>query len=266
MPFDGLGNFTRSYNFTADKLAAIKIQSVRVDGEFDNYATGMNEVLLRNGVAPMTGDLKLGDNEVTGIASGSDATPSIRFDADTTTGLFLVGAGVLGFTAGGAEKFRLNDLGASVTGLLGLNTAAPRTALDVIGFSSFRAIFEDCPILATAISGTVYIDAATQATIVLDSDAVGNWTFDIRGDAGTTLDSLMGVGQALTLAVEVPQGNPAYYCTAITVDGGAPAQTKWFNGGAPGFGNITGIDVYTITVIKKAAATFYVRASQTQVK
>ena len=265
MPYDGLGNFTRSYNFVADRDAAIKIQAVRMDGEFDNYATAMNAVLLRNGVAPMTGDLKMGNNDISGLAMGAEATPSLSVTGDVTTGMWFPAAGVIAFSIVGVERARLTNTGFQVTGLQGINTATPRTALDVVGFTSVRGIFEDATISATALTGAINIDAVTQSVVVYDANAVANWTFNVRGDGATTLNSLMGIGQSLTLAVEVPQGATAYYCTAITVDGAVPSQLKWF-GGAPAAGGISGIDVYSITIIKKAAATFYVRASKSQVR
>lgn len=264
MPFDGSGNFTRSYNFTADRNAAIKIQAPRVDGEFDNFSTAMNSTFLRSGVVAMAGNLKMGANSITGLASGSLGAPCLQFNADATTGYYLVAAGSMGFVMAGTERLRINTNGASIVGalLIGNAVGTPRTTLDVGGITSVRAAFEDAVISATAISGTIQIDVKTAAVVVLDSNAAGNFVFNIRGDGTTSLDALMAVGQALTLVVEVPQGATAYYCTSITVDSAAPSQTKWF-GGAPTNGNVSSIDVYSITVIKKAAATFYVRAAQT---
>lgn len=267
MPYDGSGNFTRLYNWTADKLAAIKIQSTRMDAEFDNYATALNSVILRSGVAPFTGDVKLGGNKITGLSGGSLGTPSLQFTGDLTTGMYLPAAGVLGFQVGGVDRLRLGSNGGYLVGNLGVGAVtAPRTALDVgSGLTSISGAFETHTLTATAITGTVNIDYKTQALVIYDSNAAGNFSFNIRGDSVTTLDSIMAIGQTCTLAVEVPQGATAFYCTAITVDGAAPSQLKWF-GGAPTNGNASGIDIYTVTVIKKAANTFYVRASQAQAK
>lgn len=268
MPYDGAGVWTRSYNFTQDKLNLIKIQSIRMDGEFDNYASGMNQVFLRNGVVPMGGTLKLGANPISGIASGMLGTPSISYAADPTTGFYLPSAGAMGMVVSGVEVARAIPTGLGVAGILaagavGVNTIAPRTILDVSGLSSVRGVFEDVTISAAAITGVVNIDAITQAVIELTANAAANWTFNIRGDSTTALNTVMAVGQSLTLAVEVPQGTTAYYCTAITIDGVAPSQVKWF-GGAPVAGFVSGLDVYTITVIKTGNATFLVRGSQAQ--
>lgn len=253
--YDGAGNFTRLYNWAQDKINAIKITAARMDGEFDTFATAMNQVILRSGIAPMTGNLKLGNNSITGVAAGAAATPAINFTGDATTGIFEPSAGALGFAVTGVEVARLTALGLGVTGNLGLT-----------GLLGLQGAFETALISTTAIAGAVPIDYMTQAVYIFDTNCTANFSFNIRGNSTTALDTIMAVGEALTLVVEVPQGTTAFYCTAITVDSLAPTQVKWFGGIAPTAGNISGIDVYTITVIKKAAATFYVRASQSQVK
>jgi hypothetical protein len=67
----------------------------------------------------------------------------------------------------------------------------------------------------------------------------------------------------MTFAVLATQGSTAYYLNAYQVDGSA-VTPKWQGGSAPTGGNASGIDVYTFTIIKTAAATFTVLASQTQ--
>jgi hypothetical protein len=266
--YDGFGNFTRGYNWTADKLASIKIQAARMDGEFDIYATALNQVILRNGVAAFTGDVKLGGNDITGIGLGTAASPSIAPTGDTTSGVYFPSTGAVGLSASGVLRFGINLYGAYVPSgqLFGIGTVTPRTQLDVAGIASFRSAFEDTVISATGISGTVQVDVVTAPIVQYTTNAAGNWTFNIRADSGNTLNSVMAIGQTLTLAIEVPQGATAYYCTAITIDGAAPASIQWSNGGAPSAGNVSGTDVYTVRVTKTGAATFRVRASMNQEK
>lgn len=264
MPFDGYGNFTRDYNWTADKLANIKITSIRHDAEDDNFATAFNQVLLRNGVAPMTGDLKLGGGKITGIGSGTVAATALQFNADISTGVYLPAAGVLGFSAASVERGRFTNTGFSVTGKVGINTAMPRTPLDMNGgLMSIRGVFEDIIVAATALSGTLNVDVLTSVAYMFTLNASANFTFNVRGDGTNSLDSLMATGQMVTFAVEVPQGATPYYCTAITIGGAAPASIKWTYG-APTAGNASGIDVYLVRVIKTGDATFAVRASLSQ--
>jgi hypothetical protein len=78
------------------------------------------------------------------------------------------------------------------------------------------------------------------------------------------LDSLLSVGDSITVAFAVTQGATAYYPTAFQIDGSA-VTPKWQGGSAPAGGNASGIDAYMYTIIKTAATpTYTVLASQTQ--
>lgn len=271
MPYDAFGVFTRSYNFTADKIAAIRIQSIRMDGEFDNYATAMNQVMMRSGVTTMSGNLKLGDNSVTGVAAGSAGAPSISPYINAASGIYFPDANTIVFVSNGTETGRIAITGFTTSSLscsnfgVGVALGSIRGNSDFRGITSFQSIREDALIDATALTGAVNIDAvltaSTAASVtVFTANAVGNFTFNIRHNSLASLNSNMGIGQVLSLAIEVPCGGTAYYCTAITIDGSAPSQLKWF-GGAPAGGYVSAINVYTITIIKTASATFLVRAS-----
>lgn len=87
--YDGSGNFTRNYNFEDDRDDGIKILAARMDTEMDTMVTGFNQVILRNGVAAMTGDLSLGLNRLIAIGDGSAANPAIKFGSDPNSGFFL---------------------------------------------------------------------------------------------------------------------------------------------------------------------------------
>lgn len=264
--YDGFGNFTRGFNWVSDKDADILITAQRMDDEFDIYAAALNQVILRNGVAPMSGDLKMGSNKVTGIASGSVTSPGMQFATDVTTGFWLAAAGVLAFSASGVERGRFTTTGFSITGKFGINTNTPRTQFDMYdGIMSIRGVFEDVAISSSAITGTVQIDYKTSAVFLYTSNAAGNFTFNVRGDGSTSLDSMMATGQMLTFAVEVPQGATPYYCTAITIDGNVPSSVKW-QFGAPTAGNPSGSDIYLIRITKTGTSTFIVRGSLSQEK
>lgn len=271
MPYDAFGVFTRSYNFTTDKLAAIRIQSVRMDGEFDNYATAMNAVVLRNGAAAMTGNFKLGNNSITGIAAGTLGAPSISPYVNAASGIYFPDANTVVFVANGGEIGRIANAGTILPLIscnyigVGVAPISVRGNSDLRGITCIQSIREDALIDATALTGAVTIDtvltASTAASVtIFTANAVGNFTFNIRNNSLASLNSQMLVGQVLSLAIEVPCGATPYYCTAITIDGVAPSQMKWF-GGAPSSGYASAINVYTITIIKTAAATFLVRAS-----
>jgi hypothetical protein len=71
MPFDSEGNFTRVHNWDEDRQNNIDIASDRMDEEFDNYADGLNDCLLRDGRSTMTGDLRMGNFQIKNVAKGT---------------------------------------------------------------------------------------------------------------------------------------------------------------------------------------------------
>ena len=110
----------------------------------------------------------------------------------------------------------------------------------------------------------VVIDVTTAAVWYFTPNATANWALNIRGSSGTALNAMMSVGQSVTIAALCTQGGTAYYNNSVQVDGTTTGvTTKWQNG-APTGGNASSIDVYTYTIIKTAAATFTVLASQTK--
>lgn len=155
----------------------------------------------------------------------------------------------------------------SITGTLSSQTDLQNALNAKLTASNGKALglIEDGTVSATAATGALNYDVKTQSLLLYTSNASGNWTLNIRGDGSTTLDSLMAVGDSMTIAFLVTQGATPYYCTAITIDGNSNTP-KWQGGTAPTAGNASGIDSYTYTVIKTASATFTVLAAQTQFK
>lgn len=116
---------------------------------------------------------------------------------------------------------------------------------------------------ATALSGSTDIDLLTSSVYYYTSDASGVWGLNFRGDASTSLNSILSIGQSISCAVLVTQGATAYYHDGTQVDSASPT-VKWQGGTAPTSGNANSIDVYSFTIIKTADAVFTVLASQTQ--
>jgi hypothetical protein len=149
-------------------------------------------------------------------------------------------------------------------GYLKSNTAAS-TYAPLTGASLTRPVltsaFETNSVSATAATGTVNVDLSTAAVHYYTANAAANWTFNFRGNSGTTLNSILSVGQSATVAFLNTNGSTAYYPTAFQVDG-VSVTPKWQGGAAPTAGNASSIDSYTFTIIKTASATYTVLASQ----
>ena len=124
---------------------------------------------------------------------------------------------------------------------------------------------EPVTITGTGATGTINFDVLTQSVLYYNSSAGANWTVNLRGSSGTSMDSLMTTGQAITVAFLAAQGGTAYYNNSVTIDSGSPTVI-WQGGSAPSGGNASSTDIYTYTIIKTGSATFTVLASQTQFK
>ena len=142
------------------------------------------------------------------------------------------------------------------------------TSPTINGGTSTSSIFvspeERTTVSAIAATGTVAFDAITQGVLYYTTNASANWTLNIRGNSSTTLNSLLVVGDAITVTHLVTQGATAYYNNVLQIDGSS-VTPKWQGGVAPTAGNASNIDAYVYTVIKTAATpTYTVFASQTK--
>lgn len=116
---------------------------------------------------------------------------------------------------------------------------------------------ERTTVSATAAATTVNFDAQTQGVLYYTSNATANWTLNVRGASGVTLDSTLTTGDAITVSFLVTNGATAYYQTAFNIDGSV-VTPKYSGGTAPAAGNASAIDAYSYTIIKTASATYTV--------
>jgi hypothetical protein len=124
-------------------------------------------------------------------------------------------------------------------------------------------IIEDATVSATASTGTINFDVKTQSVLYFTTNATGNFTLNVRGDGSTTLNSIMSIGDAMTVVFLSTQGGTAYYNNVFQIDGSS-VTPKYQGGTAPSEGNANSVDSYVYSIIKTADATFTVFGSQTQ--
>ena len=122
---------------------------------------------------------------------------------------------------------------------------------------------ERTTVSATAATGTVNFDVNTQGTLYYTTNASANWTLNVRGDSGTTLNAGLVTGDSVTITFLVTQGSTAYYASALTIDG-TSVTPKYQGGTAWTSGNASSIDAYTYAIVKTGSAAFTVFASQTK--
>jgi hypothetical protein len=125
-------------------------------------------------------------------------------------------------------------------------------------------VIEKATVSATAATGTINYNVSTQAVLFYTSNATGNWTLNLRGSSTVSMNTLLAVGDSITLTFLVQQGTTPYYPTAHQIDG-TSATVRWQGGTAPTAGNASSIDIYTYTIIKTAATpTYTLLGSQTR--
>jgi hypothetical protein len=155
------------------------------------------------------------------------------------------------------------------SGVLSWTTRAPLASPTFTGTVTLPAntivngFNEAITVTASAPSSTTDFDVISQSIQYYTSNTANDWTLNIRGNSGTSLDTLMATGQSITITFLATNDSTAYYNSAVTIDGNA-ITPKWQGGTAPSTGNASAVDIYTYAIVKTGSAAFTVFASQTQ--
>lgn len=149
------GTYTKGNNATGgwagDAALSIGIEAGRHDTQDNDFATGINQCLNKDGSNSCTNNLNLGGNLPVNIGAGTAAAPAICAGNDIDTGIFSPAANQIGIATNGTEKVRIDS-----AGRVGIGTTAPAYAFAVEGTS----------VAASAITNTRYV-ADTNATEVI---------------------------------------------------------------------------------------------------
>lgn len=130
------------------------------------------------------------------------------------------------------------------------------SALSLSANTTLTAPEEVVNVVASAATGTINVDLATSAYWFYTTDASANFTLNFRGSSGTTLNSILAVGQSISVVFLNTNGATAYYPTTFQIDGSS-ITPKWSGGTAPSAGNASSIDAYSFSIIKTAATPTY---------
>lgn len=207
-------------------------------------------------------------NNYVQMYGGAGTGPIIQaVGADTNVDIKLTpkGTGYANITSGGV-KLGNSTIQDSAGNLVFTTGGANTTAFTIDGnqVSTFNGTIEEkVTVSATAAAANVNFDAVTQNILFYTSNATANTTINLRGSATIPLNNAMANGQSISLVFMNTQGNTAFYVSGYQIDGVA-VTPKWQGNSAPTSGNARGIDVYSLTAIKTANATYTVLASQTQ--
>ena len=213
--------------------ATTAIPLSNLDADFNTTATLGNAAIGLGNTTTTVGNLSLGNVLITSVAT----TFPNSFLANSTA------------TLGNATL----TLGSSTTavGNLALNNA------------TIENIQEPANITATAANATINIDILSNVVVYCTANATGNFTVNFRGNAGTTFNNAVPANVSVSASLVTAQGATAYYNSLVQVDG-ATVTPKWQGGTAPTTGNANSTDTYVYVVMKSAANTYTILASQTK--
>lgn len=146
---------------------------------------------------------------------------------------------------------------------MGVAPVANNGVLQLGAHATIEALLEITNVVASAPASTTNFDVMDRAVQFHTTNAANNWSLNVRGNSSTTLNSIMQTGQSITIAFLATNGGTPYYQTGFQVDG-SNVTVRWSGGNTPAQGNANSIDVYSITLIKTANATFTALGAQTR--
>lgn len=257
--------FAGKFNDGAVKYAGL-LRDASDSGKFRLF-TGLTEVptSTANFAAASNASLILGGLEASGLANVAGiVTISNTTAASSTTAAALVVTGGIATAnnvhVGGALNVTGNTTLSGNLAVTGSTTSGSVTTTKLTA----TTVIEPSLVSATAATGTIQINFASNPTVYYTTAASGSFSFNVRGSSGVTLDSLLAVGDIATVTFMVTNTGTAYYPSAFTVDTSYTPTIKWQGGTAPTGGNANSIDLYTYSLIKTATNTYTAFASQTK--
>jgi hypothetical protein len=132
--------------------------------------------------------------DVAGIASGTAASPTIKFTGDLTTGIYRVGAGQLGFTSAGTQRFVIDSSGQLEASSLG-SAALPVWSFVSDPNTGIYSPGADQLALSTGGTGRLFVDASGRVGIGVTPSTTLDVAGPIRSLNGT-IDARLQAGYA----------------------------------------------------------------------
>jgi hypothetical protein len=218
------GSYTKGNNGTGgwvgDASLGIGIEAGRHDTQDNDFATGINQCLNKDGSNAATGNLNLGGFIPTNIGAGTAAAPAICAGNDVNTGVFGPAADTWAVATNGTERVRvLSD------GKVGIGTAAPgfivdvqSTATNIVGTRFSADTNPSQLILRKSRGATVGTN-----TIVSTNDSIGGLYF--QGANGTGYTDAAGILCAIDGTPGASNDMPGRLAFFTTADGsGSPTE------------------------------------------
>ena len=187
-----------------------------------------------------------------------------QLNVDTITN--AAGSGGQLSLTGGDFNFDSNTLFVDVSeDRVGVGTGTPSAALDVRASGGIvlasSPLMEKVNIVAGEVNATTDVNMLTAGVHQYTTAGTADWTHNLRGDASTTFNSILEIGQVAVYTCMAALGSSSGYFSSLQIDGVAQTIT-WNGGSAPAArGADTGWDIVSFSIFKTANATFTVLGS-----
>jgi len=201
------------------------------------------------------------------VTNGTGPIPSIAVDttlvATTSNTMTLSNKTLVAPTIQGASVTGGTFIGAAITSSTTFaGTSTNETVVTPILISPEERMAVTS---SSASTSTIHLNTDTAGTLYFTGSASSNHVINVRHSSNTSLNNILVTGDSITVVWLNTNGATAYYPTTLTVDGATSGVSiKWQGGTAPSSGNASSIDAYVYNIIKTAATSYTVLASQTK--
>ena len=236
------GTMSQNSNNKVPTQAAVRTYIADADHTFTGNVT-------------FTGTTTTIDSAILNVEDKNIGIGSVTSPSNSTAnggGLTLFGG------AGGDKEFKWVD--AAGSGPDYWNLTGGYLQVDGVDLSSM--LREGCNIIADKLSVQPNINLENGMVHYFTTQETTTSTPNIRYNATVSLDSMMNIGEAVSVSI-ITTAAAAAYSAQLTIDGNNVTE-YWIGGSAPSDGGASGIDIYTYNIIKTAGATFTVIASQSK--
>lgn len=199
MPWDGAGNFTREHDWTDDEASGIDIEASRMDTEDDNFESGINACLAKNG-----------ENKATQINVDNLRLDGNTISSQNTDGNILIapnGSGHIGINKYAIAYQSHGNMGSTET--FDLDTA-------IVHEGTLDA---NCTFTFSNPPGS---GKCGQLMLVLNQDATGSrtvtWPSSVKWASGSAPTLSTGAGDIDILAFFTVDGGTTWYGSLLIQD------------------------------------------------
>jgi len=203
------------------------------EGDLQIYHNGSHSYALNS-----TGQFILAGDEVL-LKGGGNSEVGVKYVKDGAVTLYYDDSLKLETTTDGAVT-------------TGIHTVTVGTDLD--GFKVEEGKYD-----TDALNGEFDFELENGHVQTHTGSTAGTYFPDFRVSSGTSLSSVMDVGDVISATLIVSASNTAHYCTTgIKIDNSTSNLTiEWIGSSAPTAGKGAGFDIYNFTIQKTAATPAY---------